>query len=147
MQGTISYGSKFVDDRGYLTFFNDFDPSKHGIRRFYSVGNHTPGFVRAWHAHKFESKWITCVSGTALVCVAECKDPLNPDPCEEIYRTVISADTPAVLHVPAGHANGWKSLSENCILLVMSDKTAEESMGDDYRISWDYWDPWKVVPR
>lgn len=140
-------GECFVDDRGKLGSVSGFDPQEHGIRRFYFVGNHTPGFVRAWHAHKLESKWITCVSGSALVAIAECEDPLNPDPLEPIQRFVISSDRPKILYVPNGYANGWKSLTDDCVLLVMSDKTLAESMEDDFRISWDFWNPWEVQPR
>lgn len=144
---SIVSGERFVDDRGFMIAHNEFDPAQLGIRRFYSVGNHTPGFVRAWHAHKKESKWITCLSGVAIVAVAQCEDPLNPDPCESIDKYILCADDPRILHVPCGYANGWKSLTEDCVLLVMSDKSLIESMDDDYRIPWDFWDPWSVAQR
>lgn len=147
MLPSVTTGTRFVDDRGFIIAHNSFDPTKLGIRRFYSAGNHTPGFIRAWHAHKKESKWITCISGVAMVAVAQCEDPLNPDPCEPIARYILCAEQPEILHVPCGHANGWKSMTGDCVLLVMSDKTMAESMDDDYRIQWDFWDPWEATPR
>ena len=49
-------GGISVDDRGELLFCNDFDMD--GIRRFYQVSNHSSNFIRAWHAHKNESKYV-----------------------------------------------------------------------------------------
>lgn len=144
---TLIPGGVHIDDRGSLRYFTGFDPDDYGIRRFYIVSNHSAGFIRAWHAHRHESKWITCISGTAIVAVAKVDDPLNPDPCEEVQRFVLSGSKPDLLYVPPGYANGWKSLSGDCSLLVMSDKTVGESLDDDYRIPWDFWDPWKVEQR
>ena len=61
----IINGSRFIDDRGQLNFANDFDFA--GVKRYYSVTNHRKGFVRAWHGHKLESKYITMARGSAIV--------------------------------------------------------------------------------
>jgi len=58
-------GGIAVDDRGSLRFVNDFDFA--GIRRFYMVENHAAGFVRAWHGHRHEAKFVYVVSGAALI--------------------------------------------------------------------------------
>ena len=49
-------GGLAVDDRGIVSFVNDFDFA--GVKRFYMVSNHKAGFVRAWHAHKHEAKYV-----------------------------------------------------------------------------------------
>ena len=43
-------GGLAVDDRGEVRFVNGF--GFEGVKRFYAVSNHQPGFVRAWHAHR-----------------------------------------------------------------------------------------------
>ena len=58
-------GDLAVDDRGALSFCNDFDMQK--IKRFYQVRNHRSGFIRAWHGHQYESKYLYVTEGTVLV--------------------------------------------------------------------------------
>ena len=58
-------GGLAIDDRGQVSFVNDFSFDK--VKRFYTVSNHRQGFVRAWHGHKKESKYILVVQGAALV--------------------------------------------------------------------------------
>ena len=54
-------GGIAVDDRGEITFVNEFNFES--VKRFYMVSNHKAGFVRAWHAHKREGKYVTAVAG------------------------------------------------------------------------------------
>ena len=58
-------GGLSVDDRGAVGFVNDF--AFEGVRRFYTVSNHAAGFVRAWHAHRREAKYVTVLRGAAVV--------------------------------------------------------------------------------
>jgi hypothetical protein len=32
-------------------------------------------------------------------------------------------------------------------LMVFSDKSLEESLGDDYRLNFDFWNPWELNYR
>src|ERR1700736_3786364 len=45
-------GALAVDDRGEVAFVNEF--TFDGVKRFYTVASHFPGFVRAWHGHLHE---------------------------------------------------------------------------------------------
>ena len=69
-------GGIAIDDRGSLSFVNDFDFG--GIKRFYMVENHQQGFVRAWHAHKKEMKCVMVVAGSALIGAVKIDDWKNP---------------------------------------------------------------------
>lgn len=135
-------GRKVTDDRGSVSFVNDFDPVKYGIRRFYVVENHRAGFIRAWHGHKNEAKFVTVVSGAALIVLVPIRDAELVDKGEmtspAIAQFVLSADNPQVLCIPPGHFNGFKSLTEGTKLVFFSDKTLEESKGDDIRRGWGY---------
>ena len=62
-------GGIAVDDRESLIFVNGFDMES--IFRFYTVINHNSGFVRAWHAHKQEAKYIAIVNGSAIIAAVE----------------------------------------------------------------------------
>lgn len=138
-------GSNAVDDRGSLSFVNDF--AFQNIKRFYVVSNHRAGFVRAWHAHRREAKHVTVVEGAAVVCAVAIDDWDTPSRDAEVVRHVLSAIQPAILFIPPGYANGFMSLTPNSKLLFFSTATLDESRSDDVRYDSRYWNPWEVVER
>ena len=142
---TIFQGNRATDDRGSLGFINGFGISD--FKRFYTVANHSSNFIRAWHGHLKEVKAIIVLQGSALVCAVEMNDSKNPNRDNPITRHVLTGNNPSALYIPAGYANGFKTLTSDAIVLVFSSTTLEESMGDDYRFEYDYWNPWEVVPR
>jgi dTDP-4-dehydrorhamnose 3,5-epimerase len=142
---TLIKGGKAVDDRGSLGFVNDFLLSE--FTRFYTVENHEQGFIRAWHGHMKESKAVVAIKGTILVGAVQMTDTKNPDKSQSVSRFVLSSDTPSVLVIPAGFANGFKTLSTDAIVLFLSSSTLEDSKGDDFRFPFDYWNPWTIEPR
>lgn len=133
-------GSKVTDDRGSLTFNNEFKLTD--VKRVYIVENHGANFIRAWHGHKNEKKYIMCLSGAAIVCYR----PL--DGSHTVVRKVLSPNGD-VLEIPAGMYNGWKSLTDDTKLMVFSCSTLEESLNDDIRKEVEYFDTscWQVVQR
>jgi dTDP-4-dehydrorhamnose 3,5-epimerase-like enzyme len=138
-------GGLAVDDRGSLRFVNDFHFD--AVRRFYVVGNHVAGFVRAWHAHRREAKYVFVVTGAAIVAAVRIDDWDAPSTTLEVHRYVLSADKPAVLYIPAGHANGFKSLTAGTQVIFFSTATVEESRDDDVRYDARHWDIWNVEER
>jgi dTDP-4-dehydrorhamnose 3,5-epimerase len=138
-------GGRAVDDRGEVGFVNDFNFA--GVKRFYTVANHRSGFVRAWHAHRREAKYVTIVQGAAIVGAVEIDDWDAPSKDSKVYRYVLSSHKPSVLYIPAGYANGFMSLTEDTILIFFSTSTLEESRGDDVRYDARYWDIWQVIER
>lgn len=138
-------GGLAVDDRGQVSFVNDFDFA--GVKRFYSVTNHRERFVRAWHAHRKEGKYVLVATGSAIVGAVKIDDWENPSPALKPHRYVLSAVNPQVLWVPPGFANGFMNLSAETTLLFFSTSTLEESKGDDYRYDARRWDIWQVEER
>ena len=146
MNDLILYsGDLAVDDRGEVGFVNDFDFA--GVKRFYMVKNHRSGFVRAWHAHQREAKYVAVSEGAALVGAVKIDDWQNPSKDLPVSRYVLSARKPRVLFIPAGHANGFMSLTEDARLIFFSTSTLKDSMGDDIRYDARYWDIWHVEER
>jgi dTDP-4-dehydrorhamnose 3,5-epimerase len=127
-------GGVFADDRGFLRFVNDFDFSD--VKRFYQVENHTQGYIRAWHGHEKEGKYVYVAKGTALVGAVNLKT-------EEINKFTLSSQSPSILYIPPGYANGFKNLEEDTIIMFFSTSTIEESHGDDIRFDWDKWNIWE----
>jgi dTDP-4-dehydrorhamnose 3,5-epimerase-like enzyme len=138
-------GDLAVDDRGTVTFVNDFDFS--GVKRFYTVRNHRAGFVRAWHAHRREAKYVTAVTGSALVGAVAIDDWERPSRDLPVKRFVLSADKPCVLYIPPGFANGFMSLTADAQLVFFSTADLQESRGDDVRYDARLWDIWAVEER
>jgi dTDP-4-dehydrorhamnose 3,5-epimerase-like enzyme len=138
-------GGLAVDDRGLLTFNNDF--SLQGVKRYYLVSNHRAGLVRAWHGHRREAKYVTVVRGAALVAAVEIDDWDRPNAEARVERFVLSSMRPGIVFVPSGFANGFMSLTEEALLLFFSTSSLEESAGDDVRFPARYWEPWQVEER
>ncbi len=138
-------GDLFIDDRGEIRFINDFDMSD--VKRFYAVSNHKNGFIRAWHAHKNESKYVTVIHGAAVLAAVKIDDWVNPSKNLKIYRYILCDSKPAILSIPKGYANGFMTLKQDTKLIFFSTATLEESRGDDIRYDARYWDPWQVVER
>jgi dTDP-4-dehydrorhamnose 3,5-epimerase-like enzyme len=145
MQPKLLAGDLVVDDRGEVGFVNDFDFA--GVRRFYTVRNHEAGFVRAWHAHRRESKYVTVVAGAAVIGAVQIDDWDRPSKDLAVVRHVLSAARPRVLFIPAGFANGFMSLAGDTRLVFFSTSTLAESREDDIRYDARYWDIWTVEER
>lgn len=137
-QPIIIKGGKSTDDRGSVSFVNDFDFKK--VKRFYQVENHARGFIRAWHGHQREGKYVYVPRGTVLVGAVHLET-------EELTKHVLSANAPQILWIPPNHANGMMTLEEGAIIQVFSTSTLDESLNDDIRIPWDKWDIWNVEYR
>jgi len=118
-----------------------------GVKRFYTVTNHSRGFVRAWHAHRREAKYVTVVRGAALIGAVPIDDWEHPSRDAKVARYVLSAKKPSVVFIPAGYANGFMSLTEDTQVMFFSTAMVGESQGDDVRYDSRYWDIWKVVER
>jgi dTDP-4-dehydrorhamnose 3,5-epimerase len=138
-------GGLAVDDRGEVAFVNDFNFA--GVKRFYLVSNHRQGFVRAWHAHRREAKYVTVVQGAALIGAVKIDDWNAPSQDAQVHRYVLAAHKPSVLYIPAGYANGFMSLTDDARLMFFSTSSLEESTGDDIRYDARLWNIWNVVER
>ena len=141
----IINGDLSADDRGELMFVNQFNMQL--VKRFYVVSNHKQGFIRAWHAHKFESKYVFIVNGTALISTVQIDDWNNPSSDLAIDKFVLTAKKPSILYIPNGYANGFKTLSSDTKIIFFSTSTLGDSIDDDYRFDAYKWNPWEIVER
>jgi dTDP-4-dehydrorhamnose 3,5-epimerase len=126
-------GGISIDDRGSVRFVNEFDFKN--VKRFYQVSNHTKGFIRAWHGHKKEGKYVYVTSGSALIGVVNMKT-------DQMKKFILSDKMPKILWIPPGYFNGFKSLEENTNIVFFSTSSLQDSMEDDIREPYDKWDIW-----
>lgn len=136
----ILEGGKFVDTRGTLTFFNDFDMSK--VKRFYRIDHPQISVVRAWQGHKFEKKWFFVVKGSFLVAIVKPDNWEQPSRNERVQTFILKENQQQILHVPGGYANGFKALEPDSAIIIFSDFTVTESANDSFRFDNDYWFDW-----
>jgi len=142
---SLILGNSAIDDRGCVSFVNDFNFE--GVKRFYTVENHQSRFIRAWHGHKNEAKFVSVVEGTALIGAVKLDNWDNPSPDLKASKYILSSLRPSVLFIPAGYANGFMSLTANTKLIFYSTSTLAESAGDDYRFNSKLWDIWTIEER
>jgi dTDP-4-dehydrorhamnose 3,5-epimerase len=144
---TLIKGGLAVDDRGTLRFVNDFKFD--GVKRFYMVENHQQGFIRAWHGHAKEAKYVFVVSGSALLVAVPLEAASKNTPLEAFYKTVLSDSSPAILKIPGGYYNAFKTLTPNCRVMFFSDATIDQSMNDDLRLAYEAvnTDVWEIKYR
>ncbi len=138
-------GDVAVDERGEVGFVNGFD--FRGVKRFYTVTNFRQGFVRAWHGHRHEAKYVLAIQGAALVGAVAVDDWDHPSRTATVWRYTLSARKPAVLYIPPGYANGAMSLTEDSTLIFFSTSTLDASLKDDMRFPPTYWDIWTIDGR
>lgn len=130
-------GGVAIDDRGSLSFINDFDAEKLGIKRFYIVQNHNDNFVRAWHGHRTEKKYVYCIEGTALLGIIsfenmkKIKEGSSYPELDD--RIILDARVSKLIEIPNMYYNGFKLLTRNTKLMFFSTSTLEESANDDFR--------------
>ncbi|MFH0821182.1 MAG: dTDP-4-dehydrorhamnose 3,5-epimerase family protein [Pseudomonadota bacterium] len=141
----VLQGGIAVDDRGEVGFVNDF--RFEDVKRFYTVSNHGRGFVRAWHGHRHESKYVMSVRGAFLVCCVKIDNWETPSPDLAINRFVLTDKRPSVVYVPAGYVNGFMSLTDEARLMFFSTALLQDSIDDDIRFPARFWNPWIVEER
>jgi dTDP-4-dehydrorhamnose 3,5-epimerase-like enzyme len=130
-------GGLHVDSRGIVAHVNTFDFK--GVDRFYTIRAHRSHEPRGWVGHRRDHKWFTVIQGTVLLAVVR-PDHWDIPTCNlPVERFVLSAAKPQVLHVPAGHATGSMSLTDDAILMIFSSGRIEDAKTDDYRFAVDTW--------
>ncbi len=141
MNARIINGGLAADNRGSVRFVNDLDFMTLGIRRMYQVENNPSCSIRAWHAHQKEQKFCYVARGSAIIATipvvtdgsgAPALDRTSPPQVD-----TLSALQPRILHIPAGMANGFRTLEPDTILIFYSTSTLAESLSDDFRFPFD----------
>lgn len=131
-------GACSIDPRGKVSFCNGFDFDN--VKRFYMVENSQVGLVRAWHAHKHETKYIMLLKGEAIIGAVKVSNWEKPSVEAQVHRYLMNAEKPSVLYIPPGYANGFITLTKDAQLIIFSTSTLEESKNDDFRFNPRYWD-------
>lgn len=133
-------GRSFIDDRGKLVAFNNF--SLDGIKRMYQIEHPSKGMVRAWQGHKIENKWFYVIKGSFAIAYASIDDFENPSKRIKANFKTIKAKDQVILNIPAGYANGLKSLECDSKVIIFSDLTLDEAKNDNFKYDISLWLNW-----
>lgn len=133
----IIKGTKFTDHRGDLTHFNEFDFK--GVHRYYVIHHENTDVIRGWHGHQFEKKWFQVIKGSFVLSFVSPDDWENPSVDLKPKTFRLSANEPALLCLPEGHANCIRATEPDSTLLVYSGKPLEEAIHDSWRWESDMW--------
>ena len=141
----------FVDDRGHFTNI-PLILSKFNFegKRVYVCDNFQKGTVRGYHYHKYEAKIFICLKGGIKFVLLPEDSMLNaPVPAWKPEIFTLSENIPKALYVPADYANAWQTLTDDTIMIGVSNVTVEQSMADDIRLDPKQYHPeyWKTIWR
>jgi dTDP-4-dehydrorhamnose 3,5-epimerase-like enzyme len=136
----ITNGNKFVDHRGELHSFNEFDLSE--IKRMYTVFHPDTDTIRAWQGHKIERRWFYCVKGSFDVRTIELDCMENPSLDLDVKKYILEEKTPMILKIQPGFVNGFRALEKNSTLISFSDYKFGENHDDEIRFDVDKWIRW-----
>lgn len=128
-------GNKHQDERGIITFNNEFDASQ--IKRIYTIENASTEFIRGWQGHKIEQRWFACMKGCFEISVIDVDDFEKPSKGLPIQKYLLTADVLTYLHIPSGCITAIQAKEKESKLLVLADYGLGE-IDDEYRFPIDY---------
>ncbi|MHA7608230.1 WxcM-like domain-containing protein [Elizabethkingia meningoseptica] len=131
----INKGNRYIDDRGIITYNNEFDASQ--IKRIYTIENNSIDFIRGWQGHAIEQRWFACMNGRFSIAVIKVDDFDNPSKELEPTFFELNAESLDYLHIERGCITAIKALEPRSKLLVMADYALGE-IKDEYRFPLEY---------
>ena len=128
-------GNRHVDERGILTFNNDFNASL--VKRIYFIENKNKDIVRGWQGHKIEQRWFSAVNGSFKINIITIDNWTNPSKKLKLKSYILSSTNLEVLHVPQGNITSIQSLKDHSKLMVFSNYSMGE-VNDEYHFDINY---------
>lgn len=136
MLPSIIEGGSHTDQRGTITFLNEFDMSQ--VKRFYIIQHPNTETVRGWRAHKIEQRWFHVTDGSFLIRLVKIDDFSSPSVDLSVTEFELSSKSTEVLHVPVGYASSIQAIEPESKLVVFADYGIENATTDDYIYPVDY---------
>ena len=139
---SILTGGQHFDERGKLSFFNDFDMTP--VKRFYIIEPVDSKVLRTWQRHKIEQKWFFAIEGSFMVVILKPDSWGKPSESLELKEFILIAGAMQVLHIPGGWVNGFRAVENNSKLMIFSDFSIGDAVKDDFRFDKRLWFNWEV---
>jgi len=104
------------DERGRLGEILRADwPEFQNFAQCYFTTNY-PGAIKAWHKHKSQDDFVTCVSG--MIKLVMCDKREGSKTFGEVQEVFLGVHSPKLVRIPAGVYHGWKCISESESVVV-----------------------------
>jgi len=130
-------GGIYTDDRGHISFVNDFKFDT--VERFYIIENSEENPVRAWQGHKIDHKYFYCLQGVVKVHYVKIDNWESPSKNLKVESTILKAMESNVFHIPEGYANAIQSLETGSKLISFSTLPLGRASEDDVRFDSNMW--------
>ena len=135
MKPKIITGNYKVDERGKITYNNDFNAS--GIKRIYTIENESLNFSRGWQGHQIEQRWFSAILGSFKINLIQIDEWKNPSKDLPVLEFILHSEKLDFLHIPAGYVTAIQALKEQSKLLLLADYQLNE-VNDEFRFPIDY---------
>jgi dTDP-4-dehydrorhamnose 3,5-epimerase-like enzyme len=136
----IVEGGISVDERGSISHVNGFDMND--IKRFYIIHQNDSSVIRAWHGHKYEKKYFYALRGSFTIAFVKIDNWEKPSADLKPAIFTIISEKSEILCIPEGYASSIKANEPESMLMVFSNKTLSEAVGDSWRFDKDLWIDW-----
>jgi len=92
-----------------------------------------PGVVKAWHYHKKQDDYFTCICGKMRLALYDARK--SSPSYKEINDFVVSMDDPMLILIPKGVYHGFKCIShDEAVVINVPTKPYDYKNPDEYRL-------------
>jgi len=92
-----------------------------------------PGVVKAWHYHKKQNDYFTCVSGTMKLALYDARK--NSPTYKEINDFTINLENPMVVKIPRFVYHGFKCIGDKeAVVINVPTLPYNPKEADEYRV-------------
>lgn len=92
-----------------------------------------PGVVKAWHYHKKQDDYFTCISGKMRLALYDARK--NSPTYKEVNDFTISLDNPMLVRIPKFVCHGFKCVGDKeAVVINTPTRPYNPNTPDEYRI-------------
>lgn len=134
----IITGGSYNDERGTVTFINDFDMKL--VKRFYRIRHPHILIERGWRGHRIEQRWFHVYAGAFEVKLVQIDNWVEPSKFLPLTTFLLDANDDSVLHIPVGFASCIKATVAGSEMIIFTDYPITHAKNDDYLFPLDYFE-------
>lgn len=92
-----------------------------------------PGVVKAWHYHKEQDDYFTCIRGVMKLALYDARE--DSPTHKEVNDFIISLDNPMLVKIPKLVYHGFKCVSKNeAVVINVPTLPYNRNIPDEYRV-------------
>jgi dTDP-4-dehydrorhamnose 3,5-epimerase len=125
-----------ADERGYLMeMLRVDDESFDAFGQVYMTAVY-PHVVKGWHYHKFQTDYMTCVSGMIKLVLFDART--DSPTHRQVNEFFIGEKNPSLVKIPPGIYHGFKGIATQTALIINTvNKPYNYEKPDEFRVQWD----------